>query len=199
MGDMAVLTFTGRLTRAATSTPLDSNPNVHVLKFSVASSYYDFKKRDRTPVFYEVRIVGPGQRIEKKLQFLSKGAPVFVTGKFQPRTDENGKVWMNVEDAEFEPQGPPNKEGGQNSGGQGGGYGGEQTSAQPPAGYEPPADTLPAGWRKEHDPQSGRDFYVGPDGTSQWERPKAKPPGPPAGPPAGPPSYPSSKPPGAPV
>jgi hypothetical protein len=36
---------------------------------------------------------------------------------------------------------------------------------------EQASDELPFGWAVQQDPQSGRDFYVSPVGTVQWERP----------------------------
>jgi len=206
MGDIALLTVIGRLTRDAVFEPLQNSPGRGSVKFTVASSYYVRGQQDRPTAFYECRMFMGQERFNSASQFLKKGRLICAHGELRPRLapDQQGgqKMWLNLEEVGFEPVGPkpegqtsaPPQTGGYQQGGyQQGGY------TPPPAQAAPPGAEagLPNGWTQQTDPSSGRPYYVGPQGQTQWEPPAAPPAQ--AAPPAAPPpaTPPPNTPPGA--
>lgn len=190
MGDYARIQVYGRLVDDAEIRAQENRPDSYIVTFRIGSSYWDGARKERKSQYFGVRLFASQRSVDRYRTQLRKAEPVTVWGQLQAR-DGDRKTFLDIDRAGFEYHGEirVRKDQGQQS--------------------TPSAQSLPEGWREDVDPRSGRKYYVGPNGQSQWESP-APPPlsGPPTGPPPGaPPSgsapvgpptdYPSSPPPGA--
>lgn len=197
MSDIALIQVVGRLTKDAQAEQVNNQPDRLNVKFTVASSYYQYGQQDRPTAFYECRVFMNRKRWDSMGVDLKKGRTVVIWGELRPRTsagnDGKEKTWLNVEQGDFAFIGPKPEQTSSP-----GGYQQNTQSVAPPAGgsappgYEAP---LPDGWTQQTDPSTQRPYYVGPNNQTQWERPQppapaAAPPAtpPPAGPPSGPPA-----------
>jgi single-stranded DNA-binding protein len=182
MGDVALLTAVGRLTRDATAEALQGQQGRFAVKFTVASSHYQKGQQDRPTNYYECRMFMGQDRWTNVSQFLLKGRLVCVWGELRPRLapDNQGgqRLWLNLEEVDFTPIGPRPEE--QSAPGQEGQGASQPTRPALPPGAELP---LPPGWTQQTDPASGKPYYVSPQGQTQWARPVAAPAAPPAVPP----------------
>lgn len=62
-----------------------------VVNFSLAANYYDRKKKESVPAWFNVSVWGKaGDRV---MQHVSKGSPVYVVGELRPREyDKDGQT-----------------------------------------------------------------------------------------------------------
>jgi len=196
MGDVATAQVIGNLTKAAAGETLQNN-RVRA-KFTVASSYYERGQDQRPKAFYECQLFCSQERWTQIQNFLTAGAKVGVWGQLKPRlstgNDGTSKLWLNLDVDDFTmlgskeggggaPQGQGQAQGQAQGGGAPQGQGGGAPAGGSPPGADPP---LPQGWQQQQDPATGRAFFTGPNGQSQWDRPATSPPsgGPPGAPPA---------------
>lgn len=135
MGDIALVTVIGNLTKDATATPLDNDPSRLKIQFSLASSYYQRGQDQRPKAFYNVTMWMNQSRWGSVSQFFRQGSQLCVWGELRPRTGQDGKTWLNVDQAQFTfVGGRDNQQGG-----------GQPQAAQPPAQpYGQPAAAAPA-------------------------------------------------------
>ena len=96
MGDIAIVTVVGNITKDAQITPKESDPGQLKIDFTLASSYYAGSDQ-RPKGFYNVRMWTNRDRWSKISQFFSRGNNMLVSGELKPRTDEQGRTWLNIE------------------------------------------------------------------------------------------------------
>lgn len=182
MGDMALITVVGRLTKDATAEALQNSQGRVMVKYTVASSYYVKGQDQRPTTFYEVRQFMAQDRFNTISPMLRKAALVMVWGQLRPHEtqDQSGqkKIWFNIEEAEFSAL-EPKKNDGQQPANQGGG--------QPPAQSRYATDPKYPGYYFDRQQNQWIQGAIPQDAPPP---PPPAPPAPPAGPPAGtPPGY----------
>jgi single-stranded DNA-binding protein len=111
MGDFAFITIGGNVTKNAEATPMDQDPSRLRVDFTVASSYYDRTLApERGKAFYPVRIWMNRKRWDTVNTWLAQGSRIIVRGILKPRKANNGGMFLNIEDADIEPNGATNNQ-----------------------------------------------------------------------------------------